>query len=294
MPQERYGRRFGDRREGRLLRSIAPLYRLMPFLMKDRSDASNYFADSVEISHADRFLRKKRAEGMAGLGMLHLFIAAYIRTIAMRPGLNRFVSGQRIYARHSVDVVMTVKRSLHSDSTETSIKVQFDPSDTIYDVYRRMNEEIDAIKANDGANGTEDAAAAFMRIPRLLLRLVVGFLKLLDYFGRLPRALLKVSPFHGSMIVTDLGSLGIAPIYHHLYNFGNLPSFLSFGAKRRVVELDKTGVVVENKYIDYKFVLDERICDGYYYASAFKFLSHFLKNPELLEEPPEKVYEDIF
>ena len=292
MPQERYGRRFGDRREGRLLRSIAPYSRLMPFLMKDKSDASNYFADSVEISHADRFLSRKRAEGMRGLEMLHLFIAAYIRTIAMQPALNRFVSGQRIYARHSVDIVITLKNSLHPDSTETPIKVQFDPSDTIYDVYRRINEEIDAIKATDGANFTE--AAALMRIPRLILRFVVGGLKLLDYFGKLPRALLKISPFHGSMVVTDPGSLGIAPIYRHLYNFGNLPSFLSFGAKRRVVEPDKTGVVVENKYIDYKSVLDGRICDVYYYASAFKFLKHFLRNPELLEEPPEKVYEDIF
>ena len=294
MPRERYRRRFGDRREGRLLRSLAPLYKMMPFIMKDRSDASNYYSDSFEITDAERFLRRRRLDGMPGLGMLHLFIAAYVRTVAMRPALNRFVSGQRVYARHAIEVAMVVKRALHSDATETSIKVYLDPTDTIYDVYRHMSQAIDAIKADDGTNNTEDVAAALMKIPRVFLRFVVGLLKFLDYFGRLPRAIMDASPFHGSMIITDLGSLGIGPIYHHLYNFGNLPVFLSFGAKRRAVELDRNGNPVESKYIDYKFVLDERVCDGHYYASALKYMKHFLKNPEMLEQPPDRVYEDIF
>ena len=112
--------------------------------------------------------------------------------------------------------------------------------------------------------------------------------------GWLPLSLLEISPFHGSMILTDLGSLGIPPIYHHIYNFGTLPVFLAFGAKRRAVELDKEGKPVERKYIDYKVVTDERIVDGFYYATAFKYLKYYMKNPAALELPPEKVEEDIF
>jgi hypothetical protein len=96
------------------------------------------------------------------------------------------------------------------------------------------------------------------------------------------------------MIITDLGSIGIPPIYHHIYNFGNLPLFVAFGAKRRVTELDRVGVPVERKYIDYKVVMDERTVDGMYYALAFKYLKYFLKNPAELETPPESVKEDVF
>ncbi len=294
MAEISYKRRFGDRKDGRLLRTLAPFYKFTPFIMKDRNDSSNYFADKIEITETDRWLRAKRSEGYKGLGYLHLFIAAYVRVVAMRPALNRFVSGQRIYARHGMEVVLTVKRSLSSDATETTIKVPFEATDTIFDVYRKMNEKIDAVKADDGENNTEQVARILGRLPRLVLKFAVWFLNLMDYFGLVPASLLAASPFHGSMIITDMGSLGVPPIYHHLYNFGNLPLFISFGVKRRAVELDSSGRPEERKYVDYKVVMDERICDGYYYSSAFKYLKYYLRNPSLLELPPESVEEDVF
>ena len=133
-----------------------------------------------------------------------------------------------------------------------------------------------------------------MRIPGLLLKFAVWLLKLLDYFGWLPQMLLDASPFHGSLIITDLGSLGTGPIYHHIYNFGNLPLFLALSAKRKAVELDKTGTPVERKYVDYKVVMDERTVDGLYFSAALKFMKYYLKNPAMLEQPPEKVEEDVF
>ena len=285
-------RRFGDRKEGRRLRTITPLMAFTPFIMIDRNDSCNQFAGAVEISETDRWLRAKRAEGYKGLGMVHLFIAAYIRVLCHLPGLNRFVSGQRVYARNTITINMMVKRGITVDSEETCAKVDFELTDTIYDVYRKMNDAVEEIRSSDDS-GTEKAARILMSTPRLLLKLAVKLIKLADYFDWLPMSLLRVSPFHGSMIITDLGSLGIGPIYHHIYNFGNLPVFLAFGAKRRVTELDRHGQPVEHKYVDYKIVCDERICDGNYYASAFKYLRYYLKNPHELERAPEKIIEDI-
>lgn len=210
--------------------------------------------------------------------MLHLFIAAYIRVVSQLPGLNRFVSGQRIYARNEILINMMVKRGITTESEETCAKVVFEPTDTIYDVYRKMNEAVEEIRASDDS-GTEKVAGVLMKMPRLILKFAVWIIKLLDYFDLLPMSLLRVSPFHGSMIVTDLGSLGIPPIYHHLYNFGNLPVFLAFGAKRRVVELDRHGQPVEHKYVDYKIVCDERIVDGAYYAGR-------VQAPQVLPQEP--------
>ncbi len=265
-----------------------------PFIMIKRNDACNKFSGAIEITETDRWLRGKRQEGYKGLGMLHLFIAAYIRVVSNLPGLNRFVSGQHIYARHDIEINMMVKRGYTADAEETCAKVKFEPTDTIYDVYRKMNAAIDEIRANQADSGTERVAAKLMKIPGLILKFAVWLLNIMDYFGWLPASLLSVSPFHGSLIVTDLGSLGIQPIYHHLYNFGNLPAFLAFGAKRHTMELDRHGAPVERKYIDYKITCDERIVDGYYYAAAFKYLRYYLKNPQELEHQPEKVVEDIF
>ena len=295
MAKRVYRRRFGDRKDGRLVRSLAGFYRFIPFIMKSRNDASNYFQDTVEVTETDRWLRQKRTEGYKGMGLLHLFIATYVRTVSQMPALNRFIGGQRIYARDDrIEVVMTVKRALTTDATETTIKVPFEPTDTIFDVYRKMNAAIDEIKADDNGNNTEQVADALLKLPRLLLKFALWFINLLDYFGWVPQALLDASPFHGSMIITDMGSLGIPPIYHHLYNFGNLPVFLAFGVKRRVMELDSQCQAVERKYVDFTAVLDERIVDGHYYATAFKHMKYYLRNPLLLEQPPEKVEHDVF
>ena len=222
-----------------------------------------------------------------------MFIAAYVRTISQKPQLNRYINGQRAYARKNIEVVMTVKKTMEENGGETSIKVIFDPTDTVYDVYNKLNAAIDQVK-NGSETATGDLAGLLVKIPRLLLKFIVWVLCILDYFHIMPKLVLEASPFHGSMIITDIGSLGIPPIYHHLYNFGNLPIFIAFGAKRRVYELNKDGAVEEKRYVDYTVVTDERICDGYNYAQGLKMLKHNLMHPERLEVPPEKVVQDIY
>ena len=290
----KYKRRFGDRKEGRLLRSLPAFAKFVPFIMPTRNDACNQYEESFEVSDVDRRLRKLRVDGYKGIGILHFIIAAYIRGVSMLPGMNRFVVGRRIYARDNIEVVMTVKRSLAIDATETTIKVVFEPTDTIFDVYRKMSEKIDEIKTVEGNNNTEDVAEAMCKAPRFLLRFALTILRIMDYFGWLPQSLLDASPFHGSMINTDLGSLRIGPIYHHIYNFGTLPVFISFGAKRHAYELDRHGNMVDRKYVDCKFVMDERTVDGHYYAQFLQAFRYICQHPEIVETPPSKVVEDVF
>lgn len=290
----KYKRRFGDRKEGRLLRSLPAFAKFVPFIMPTRNDACNQYEESFEVSDVDRRLRKLRVDGYKGIAILHFIIAAYIRGVSMLPGMNRFVVGRRIYARDNIEVVMTVKRSLAIDATETTIKVVFEPTDTIFDVYRKMSEKIDEIKTVEGNNNTEDVAEAMCKAPRFLLRFALTILRIMDYFGWLPQSLLDASPFHGSMIITDLGSLRIGPIYHHIYNFGTLPVFISFGAKRHAYELDRHGNMVDRKYVDCKFVMDERTVDGHYYAQFLQAFRYICQHPEIVETPPSKVVEDVF
>ena len=284
-------KRLGDRRDGRRLRSLDAYNAVTPYIMKDRRDATNYFSDSVEVSDIDRYVRRKRAEGMKGFGFLHIFIAAYVRTVSQRPALNRFVSGKRIYARDGIEVVMTIKKEMTTAGTETSIKVSFDPADTVNDVYARISEAVAKVRAED--NGTDKTAALVARFPRFFFSFFMWAVRTLDYFGLMPKALTDVSPFHGSLVVTDLGSLGIPPVWHHLYDFGVVPLFISFGAKRRVYELQADGSAAERKYLDYTVASDERICDGFYFAQSLKYIRSLMRHPEKLETPPEEVVEDV-
>jgi hypothetical protein len=286
-------RRFGDRKDGRLLRTVNSFYRFIPFVMKTRNDATNYYTDRLDITEAEVFLRNLRQDGYKNIGILHLFLAAYVRCVSMMPALNRFIAGQRIFARNKIEVCMIVKKKLSTESGETSIRVIFEPTDTIFNVYNKINIEIEKIKEDSDTNNTENVADTLMKIPRLALKFVMRLLCFLDYFGKLPYAITSASPFHASLVISDLGSIGIGKIYHHLYDFGNLPVFIAFGRKYRAWVLDKNGVPAEKRYVDYGVSTDERICDGYYYALSFRYMNHFMHHPEKLLDPPETVNEDV-
>ena len=290
----KYHPTWGDRPDGYKLRTVNPMTRMMPYIMPQRADACNYFADSIDMTKTDRFCREKVRAGMTNFGFLHILIASYIRAISQRPALNRFVSGQKIYARKGIQIVMVVKKRMAIDSPDTCIKVDFEPDDTVDEVYEKFDRAVSAVReAPDDRNEFDRLNKILSLIPGLFCRWTIGLLRFLDYFGIMPRKILRLSPFHGTMIVTSMGSLGIRPIYHHIYNFGNLPVFFSYGGRRSEVVCDADGNVSTRKCIELKVVTDERICDGYYYASAFKIIKRHAENPELLEVKPETVCEDI-
>ncbi|MDO4742819.1 MAG: hypothetical protein Q4B04_02135 [bacterium] len=283
---------FGDRKDGRRVRGCAPMDFLAPYIMVERNDASNLFCDSFDTRAVDTYINEKRKEGLKHFGLTHVLLASYVRAVSQRPAINRFISGQKIFARNRIEVNMIVKKNMAINEPETLIKVIFEPTDTAYDVYEKFNAAYKESFAVE-ENSFDNTAKILNRIPGLIKKNMMWFLKTLDYFGWLPTGLTDVSPFHGSLFITSMGSLGIPPVFHHLYRFGNVPIFMAFGARKSVNELGEDGKIIKKKYLQYTVVTDERICDGFYYASAFKILKRLLKNPRQLDVPPEKVYEDI-
>ena len=286
---------WGDRSDGRRIRTLSPMAQITAYFQVERNTCSNLFEESFEITHIDRYIRQKRKEGLTDFGITHVLLAAYIRGIAKYPQLNRFISGQKVFSRgNDIQYCMVIKKEMSVDSPDTSIKVHLTPYDTAEDVYHKLNAAVNSVKATQELDSGIDNLIMYLNmIPSVVLKFVVWLLKLLDYFGLLPKFLLELSPFHGSLFFTSMGSLGIPPIYHHLYDFGNLPCFGAFGCKRRALEVQEDGTVVARKYIDVKFVLDERIVDGYYYATFFKHYRRLLAHPEVLDNPPEEVNSDI-
>ena len=291
----KYHPTWGDRKDGRKIRTLAPMAQITMYFQWERNICSNLFEESFEITHIDRYIRQKRREGLKDFGITHVLLAAYVRGVAKYPQLNRFISGQKVYSRgEDIQYCMVIKKEMTVESPDTSIKVHLNPRDTAEDVYHKLNAAIESVKATKELDSGIDNLIQYLNlIPGLLLKFVVWLLKLLDYFGLLPTFLTELSPFHGSLFFTSMGSLGIPPIYHHLYDFGNIPVFGAFGMKRRALEVEEDGSVVQRKYVDVKFVLDERICDGYYYATFFKHYKRLLAHPEVLDTPPEEVVQDI-
>ena len=282
------------RPDGTRVKDLPPIVAAVPYIMPKRYDAWNSITEYIDEEAIKSYIREKRRAGMPNFGITHVFLAAYVRCVAKYPALNRFLSGQQVYSRdNDIQFCMMVKEDMSTEAPESAMKLHLKPTDTVEDIYRKFNAEVDRIKDNSSASDFDKTAKALSLIPGVFFKFVIWVLKTMDYFGLLPKFLLEVSPFHGSIFFTSMGSLGIPPIVHHLYDFGNLPIFVAFGCKYRKNEVQLDGTVVQRKYIDYTVNTDERICDGFYYSTAFKTLKSIMRNPFQLDERPKEVFYDV-
>lgn len=290
-PYSQRKKRFGDRKDGRRVRTLPPMSYMEPYIMRNRSDAQNFFEDVIDITNIEKYLDEKHKEGYTDMTLLHVILAAYVRVVSQRPAINRFIAGRKIYSRNNIECVMTIKKELTVESPDTCIKVEFDPRDNIYNVYKKF--QIVAHKAVESSTDFDETARKLVKLPDFILRFAMFIIRWLDNIGKLPKALLNVSPFHGSMIITSMGSLGISAIYHHIYDFGTLPIFISYGSIFAADAVKRDGTRERHHFVTVKIVSDERICDGFYYASAFKRIKRILLHPEVLDDFATDIKEDI-
>ena len=280
-----------DRYDGWRVNKVDAVFRVIPYFLRTRIDAQNFFEERVPISHLEQFIKENK-EQIPGLSIMHIIIAALVRLVSQRPSLNRFVVWNKIFARKHLNFSIVVKRSLTDEGEETLIKPEFELTDTLEDIVNKVRIELDNNKQIGQQNGSDKVSKLLGILPDFLLRFVVWCLFWLDKIGLLPKLIYRVSPWHCSIFLTNIGSIGVESIYHHLYEFGTCSMFVAMGKKSREYHLGKEGDVSEEKTIVLKFVLDERICDGFYYASSMRMMNKILLNPSVLLTPPESITVD--
>ena len=297
-PLEGRKRRFGDRKDGFLVRNLDPMGKLIPFIMRSKADSWVLFEDKIDITHTQDFLHQMRKSQLPKLTLYHIIFAAIVRSYSQVPELNRFVAGNNVYARNEMKGSMVIMKGMQRDSERTTIMPRFEMDAVLPEVVEeidRLANPIDkTVKVKDDKNANEfDKLELFLNLlPNFLIRFFFALLKWLDRHGWIPRFLTALSPFHSSFFITNMGSIGMEPVYHHIYEFGTISIFGAIGSKNIVYELDRQGQPHRKVYLNMKFVVDERICDGFVYAIGFKHIKSCISHPEQLLERPAQVIHD--
>lgn len=297
-PLEGRKRRWGDRKDGFLVRNLDPMGKLIPFIMKTKADSWVLFEDRIDITHTQDFLHQMRKSEIPGLTLYHIIFAAIVRTYSQVPELNRFVHRGNIYARNEMKGSMVVMKGMQRDSERTTIMPRFQMDATLKEVSSEIEAQanpIDRTKKvaeDENKNEFDKLELALGLIPNILLSLVFDLLKFLDRHGWIPKAVTDLSPFHSSFFITNMGSIGMQPVYHHIYEFGTISIFGAIGSKETVYEPDRNGTLKRKTYLNMKFVVDERICDGFVFAVGFKHIKSCISKPEQLMTRPVQVIDD--
>lgn len=296
-PLEGRKRRWGDRCDGYRVRNLDPMTMIEPYFMRTNSDSWVLFEDDIEISGTQEFLQRVRKDEIPGLTLYQVVFAAMVRMIAEIPELNRFVVNRRIYARNEIKASMVVMKEMKRDAERSIITPKFELEDTLPEIAAKIQEQANPIKEKDeenkAKNDTEWLERLLCKLPGWLLKMVIGLIFFADNRGWIPKKILDMSPFHASFFITNMGSLGIAPVYHHIYEIGTVSMFGAIGGKEVRYELDKEGKPVRKLYLKLRFVVDERAADGLLFAEGFRLMRKYVSKPELLMEVSKKIKHDV-
>lgn len=283
---------FGRRQDGRRLKLSDPIVGLTPYIMPRRDDSQVMVTQYIDCDTLTAFIRAQRDAGNQ-ISYMDLIVAAYVRTVAKYPELNRFIMNKKLYARNHIAVSLAVLKSMEGDAIqETTIKVKLPPEATLMDVHNLFAASIEENRKPVTSNLTDKVARTLLGTPGLAT-FIVALARFLDRYGIMPGLILKASPFHTSMFITNMASIGMPSVYHHIYNFGTTSVFIGMGRIERHAESAPGGAVRFRRMIPLGVVIDERIACGAAYGRAFSFLREMLADPAKLLVPPEKVNAEI-
>ena len=280
---------FGYRPDGRRLKGTDPIVQITPYLMPMRCDAQVFLEHKLDYELLSRYIAEKAREGQK-VTFMQIIVAAYVRGISQHPEINRFIKNKQCFARTNCSVSFTLlKDSQNHDSPESTVRIEFDPTDTLFDVRDRMTAAVEANRGEASEGAFVDKLAGFVLAIPGLASLVVGLVRLLDRYGLAPGAFIKELPFYSGMFITNNGSIGLHHPFHHIYNFGDVSLFIGMGSILKEATVDSDGKARMKRWLPLGMTADERVCSGAHYAAFFFDVMRLLENPEELENPPEHV-----
>jgi hypothetical protein len=274
------------RSDGAYIADLPHFTRLMPYLAGSRTDSTIFFEQDLDVTHAIAYLRARtRAAGERRVGLFQAVLCAAVRTIALRPKLNRFVSGYNYYQRNRIVFNFVAKKQLTDEGAEINITIPFAPDETLSSLAFKVNAHVSKGKEEAGTEG--DRLNAFLvRLPRWMIRLVIATLRFLDYHNMLPGSFISSMPFWASIFFTNVGSVGIDAPFHHNFNLGTCGFFIALGKIRSEQVPTGQGGTERRDRVRVTYTYDDRIVDGIYCGRAIDMFRGFVESPEQLEQPP--------
>jgi len=277
-------KRWKDRKDGRYLYDADPMHKFMPFLMPKRTECEVFLKEAIDLTNALKYLEEKKAIPGNRVTLFSLFMSTLVRMMAMRPELNNFIAGYRLYRRERIDIGFVIKKEFSDSGGEATIRVDFPPSSTIFEITDRLYDRVEQTRSS--GSSADKTIRKLTRIPRSFTRMFMALLRFLNYHGWVPKDLVDSDPNFASAFVANMGSIkGNAP-FHHLNNWGTGSLFITIGAMEdRAIVIDNEVVI--RKCVDLAFTVDERIADGFYFMKSINLMKEILSEPSVLEVPLE-------
>lgn len=278
-------KKIGDRKDGIRLRKLHSMHVIMPLMFPNRCDNEAFISDRIDLTNINAYLAKKNADDPEyAYNLFQIIVTAILKTMTLRPKMNRFIANNTMYMHKELSASFTVKKVFSDDGAEALAQIRTAGTETIDDIHNEIFRQVSFCRSDKLDSGTESLNAV-ASLPGFLKKIVGAGARFLDRHGWMPGSVTQGDPFYGSVYLSNLGSIKLGAGYHHLTNWGTCSVFCTVGEIKRRPFYDDDGTVHMKDCVDIGLTIDERIADGYYYSRTVKLLKKLLENPELLEKP---------
>jgi hypothetical protein len=284
-------RKAGDRKDGVLLRNLDSMHFIVPIIYPNRCDNEAFISERIDLTALNAYLEKKNASSPEyKYNLFQTIVTAMLKSITLRPKMNRFIVNSNVYQRNEVSAAFVVKKQFSDDGAEGLAFIHSRPDDTIDSIHDAIWRQVTENRG-DKVDASTDSMDMFNRMPRFLGKAIVKFICFLDRHGWVPASLIATDPYYSSVVLTNLGSIRLHSGYHHLTNWGTNSVFVAIGERKVRPFYDENGTVTMKDSVDIGLTIDERIADGYYYSKTLRLFRKLMENPELLETKLEEKVE---
>lgn len=270
-----------DRYDAKLIKDPGGLETAMIHLMPNRADAEVFFQEKMDVTDLLRYCEEHPELRM---NLFSAVITALAKMVTLRPRFNRFVQGERLYQRNDITLSFVCKTKFEDDSPESLVVIKAFPEDTAATIGKRIWEEIKK-KREGEVSGSDDSVNRLAKIPFGLRVLAFRLLRFVDRKGADLSKLTSTDPNYCSILVSNLGSIGLPAMYHHLNNYGTNSCVVTLGTLTKEEVIMPDGRKEVRDILPLGATVDERIADGFYFAKSVKLLKTVLAQPELLFRP---------
>lgn len=264
---------MSKRRDAVECKDVPSLNQMFPYVMKKRADAEVCMKQTYDITDLMKYCADKKAQGLE-YKPFHAVIYAVAKTLYLRPKMNRFISGKKFWQRNDIIMAFVAKQKFEDDAKETMIFLKMKPEMTGDDVSHVVIGDVKKAKAGSDGN-LGNAMDIVASLPRFIKEIFFNILYMLEYFGKMPKALTDGDTNYSSVLLSNLGSIGVDSCYHHLSNYGTNSIMITVGKY-----YEKNGRML----LPMTITIDERMADGFYYAKSLRIAKFLLENPKYLDE----------
>jgi len=289
-------KRLGDRCDGYRIRHLSATSTAAIRFMRSRLEAQVFSNFDIDLTRTEAFIREHKND-LKGISLQTIIFAALVRTYAKFPRCGRFIIGKKLYGTDYTKINILVKPTFDEDDEEVLLPLLFNRTETLPQVIKKYNQELTKTlkevqdKKRQLEEGYKNPISWINGNIDMIGARLSGLIMFLDRHNKLPASIMEISPFHGSAFFTNVGSIGLGEAIHHLYEVGTVSLFIGIGSKNKKLMLTKNGIE-KKSLLHLSVTVDERICEGYYWASAMRTMKRLVEDPELLMTPPLVIRSD--